>query len=95
MTDYAYPESILRGIVVNPERLHLDRIEDSRGILFRVNKASQAGMSGSPIVARDGIAIGVVTNCEGGDDPSLHTDGMSPSMLNLPALLLRTVLQKA
>ena len=39
MEDYRYVESILKGIVLNPSHLRIQRTEDARGILFRINVA--------------------------------------------------------
>jgi predicted RNA-binding protein YlqC (UPF0109 family) len=39
MNDQAYLDTLLRGIVLYPEQMRLQRIEDARGILFRIHLA--------------------------------------------------------
>ena len=48
------------------------------------------GMSGSPVLAPDGTAIGVVSISSGSGDSDTHREGMSPAMMrDLPAWLCR------
>jgi hypothetical protein len=53
------------------------------------------GMSGSPILSDDGVAIGLVNCSTGGDDPDSHTaSGACPQLCrNLPGWFLRELIQ--
>jgi uncharacterized protein len=74
MTDQAFLETILSGIVLHPEHMRLVRSEDARGILFRIHLTKSdmplvIGRAGQTIkatrwflkvLAKDGPTISVI-----------------------------------
>jgi hypothetical protein len=62
-------------------------------MIEKAARGIMGGMSGSPIVAEDGTAIGIVCLSAGGLDTDTHTEGgPNPRLMNnLPGWLLKTL----
>jgi hypothetical protein len=75
-------------------RCAVQHINDGPLWVSKAMKGIAGGMSGSPIVADDGSAIGIVCTSSGGIDLDKHTEGgPNPRLINnLPGWLLRELM---
>ena len=78
---------------LDPAKLIAGKAQASETVLWvdETDGPIQGGMSGSPIVAPDGSAIGLVSTCSGTGDLEQHTEtGPTPLLAaRLPAWLVK------